>query len=162
MPDTRDTNKALARKILSAWNQRGETHMPEELAHPQMVRYFAPPVGMASALGQPPVAPALPVTAIQGQNYQEDLIIADAEYTFTAWHMTGQHLGTLYGRPATGLPVTVYGADVIRVVDGQVIQHWDWYSKSRVQALGQLGLLDADMQSYLINNGLLGRNRKLP
>jgi predicted SnoaL-like aldol condensation-catalyzing enzyme len=161
MPDTRDTNRAVARQLLSAWNKHGETYMPKDLAHPQMVRYFPQPVGMASASGQPAVASALPRAAIQGQNYQEDMIIANGEYAFVAWHMTGVHAGQLYGRAATGGSVTVYGADILRVADGKVIEHWDYYSKSRVQALGQLGLLDADMQRYLISNHLLGRNRKL-
>lgn len=147
MPDSRDINKAVARQIMSAWNQRGETHIPQELAR-----------GLASAGGQ---APALPASAIQGQQFQEDILLADDQFAFIAWSMTGQHRGALYGRAGTNAPVTVHGADLFRVVDGQVTEHWDWYSKTRIQALGQLGLLDVRMQAQLVRDNLLGRNRKL-
>jgi len=148
MPDSRDTNKAVARQIMSAWNQRGETHIPQELAR----RLGATP-GQSQA--------ALPGSAIQGQQFQEDILLADNQFAFMAWSMTGQHRGPLYGRAGTNAPVTVHGADLFRVVDGQVTEHWDWYSKARIQALGQLGLLDVRMQSQLIRDNLLGRNRKL-
>jgi hypothetical protein len=161
MPDSRDHTRAVARQIMTAWNQRGETHLPEDLAHPQLKRHFPAPVGLAPAAGRPAAPPALPKTAIHGQHFHEDMIIADDQYAFIAWQMTGQHRGPLYGRAATGAPVTVHGADLIRLADGQVIEHWTWYSKSRVQALGQLGLLDAEMQDHLVRNNLVGRNRKL-
>ncbi|HKT06195.1 MAG TPA: ester cyclase [Rugosimonospora sp.] len=151
----------MARQIMTAWNDHGETHLPQHLAHPQMMRHFPHPVGLAAAAGGPPPEPALPRSAIHGQHFHEDMIIANHQYALIAWQMTGQHKGSLYGRAATGAPVTVYGADLIRLADGQVIEHWTWHSKSRLQALGQLGLLDDKMQNHLVSNNLLGRNRRL-
>jgi hypothetical protein len=162
MPDTRDINKAVARQLMSAWNQRGETYIPPDLAHPQLIRHFAAPVGLASATGQANPDAALPKSAVAGQQFTEELMVADEQYAFIAWQMTGQHRGALYGRAATNTTVTVHGSDLIRVVDGKVIEHWDWYSKARVQALAQAGLLDSTMQRTLVQNNLLGRNRRLP
>lgn len=163
MPDSiRDTNKAVARQVISAWNQRGETHLPDRLVHPQFVRFHPQPVGFAARGSDvSAVDAALPRTGIHGQQFKEDMVIADENYAFIAWSMSGQHRGELYGRKATGSPVTVRGADLIRLVDGKVIEHWDYYSKSRVQALAQLGLLDKQMQEQLIQQNLLSRNRRL-
>jgi hypothetical protein len=171
MPDERirETNKAVARQVLAAWNERGETHLPDDLVSPQMVRYFPYPVGYAARVpggataarvpGGATADVALPRSAFPDQQFTEQIVIADEQHVFIAWELKATHKGTLYGMQATGKEVLVYGSDIIRLANGKIIQHLDYYPKARMHALAQLGLLGQNVQQELISDGLLGRNR---
>jgi len=161
MPDEaiRETNKAVARRILAAWNERGETHLPDELVSPQMVRHF-PETGFAArAEGQPAGESVLPRDVFTNQRYTEEMVIADDRHVFIAWELRATHRGEMFGVQPTGREVVVFGSDVIRLADGKIIQHWDYYPKARIHAFAQLGLLDRDLQQRMIREGFLGRNR---
>jgi predicted ester cyclase len=54
-------------------------------------------------------------------------------------HVTGTHTGPLFG-PPTGRPVDITVIDVIRVVDGQIAEHWG--VPDRFALLAQTGVLD--------------------
>jgi hypothetical protein len=162
MPDERirETNKSVARQVIEAWNAQGETHLPNDLVSPQMVRHY-PRMASFAALngGERPADPALPRDAFRDQRYTEQMLIADDHHVFVAWELTAEHAGTFHGKSATNKRVTVYGSDVIRVADGKIIRHWEYYPKARMAALAQLGLLDTGVQRRMIRDGMLGRNR---
>lgn len=162
MPDEtiRETNKAVARQVIEAWNQRGETHLPTDLISPRMVRHHPHPTAFAALNGDANAAdPALSRSAFPDQQFTEQMVIADEKHVFIAWELRASHKGSLHGKRATGQEVVVFGSDVIRLADGKIIQHWDYYPKARVHALAQLGLLDSGVQQQMIRDGLLGRNR---
>lgn len=163
MPDqqTRDANKAIARTILQAWNDRGESHLPDDLVSPRMVRYFPQLAASAARIDESPLDPVLPKEAFSDQHFTEHMLIADDRHVFIAWELTATHRGRWHGREATGRKVTVYGSDVIRVSGGKIIEHWDYHPKARIHAAAQLGLLDGDVQQDMIGSGQLGRNRRL-
>jgi predicted ester cyclase len=162
MPDEsiRETNKAVARQVIEAWNQRGETHLPNELVSSQMVRHHQGMGFAALGDGGTPADAALPRSAFRDQHFTEELVLADEHHAFIAWELTATHHGEIHGMAATGRQVTVFGSDVIRLADGKIIQHWDYYPKARVHALAQLGLLSRDVQRQMIDQGQFGRNRR--
>jgi predicted ester cyclase len=156
----RDSNKEVARSLLKAWNDLGESHLPSNLVSPKLVTYYPRPLDRAArGQGNALYETVLPRKGFQDQHFKEQIVIADDEHVFIAWEVTGTHKGSLYGLPATGRTVTAYGSDVIRVVDGRIVEHLNYYSKTRMQVLARLGLLHRDQQRFMIANGLLGRNR---
>jgi len=154
-----DKNKEVARTLLKAWNERGESYLPSELVSPKLVTYLPYPFdrtarGRGSAIDET----VLPGKGFRDQQFKEQVLIADDKYIFIGWEVTGTHAGTLYGQPATGKTVTAHGADIIRVVDGQIVEHKHYYSRVRLQVLARLGLLNRNQQRYMLANGLIGRN----
>ena len=151
-------NKAIVRKLLAAWNRRGETYFPAELVGPTLVTRFPEPVTATVKAKQLELKsePALPKEAFPDQQFEEQIVIAEDDLVFIAWSVSGTHSGPLYGRAATGKKVTVYGADAVRLANGKIVEHWNYYAKARVTALAKLGLLDQTMQDLLLSKGLLG------
>jgi predicted ester cyclase len=156
---TRERAKQVARKMLEAWNAEGETYLPEDLMGPTLVTHFPQRLERANGGARRRVASeaALPREAFSGQRFEEEIVLSDGEYVFLAWSVTATNDGPVFGRAPTGKEVRVYGADVIRVDQGRIAEHWDYYTKARTHALAQLGLLDAEMQKTLEAERLLGR-----
>lgn len=171
MPDTktRDKNKAVARSLLEAWNKRGESYLPSNLISPKLVTYLPGSLGRVARGGSANanVEVALPRAAIQNQSFKEQVLIADEEYVLICWDVSGTHVGPLFGLAATGQKVTAPGADVLRIVNGKIVEHINYYSRTRLHTLARLGLLSRSQKGLLarkktlLNDVLLGRNRAI-
>ena len=68
----------------------------------------------------------------------EDLVVA-GDTVWTRNVATGTHDGPFMGFPASGRPIRVDVIDVLRVVDGRVVEHWG--VPDRLGALLQTGSL---------------------
>ncbi|MFD6160875.1 ester cyclase [Nocardia sp. NPDC060256] len=160
MTDLREANKVVAREILAAWNERGESYIPRHLVSEQFIRYFPHPVGFAAYNGKgEPSDPVLPKSAFPNQHFTEQMMIADDQNVFLAWDLTATHRGEFYGLEPTNKDILVYGSDVFRIADGKIVQHWDYYPKARINALAQLDGLGPDIQRKIMDDGYLRRNR---
>lgn len=159
--DVREQGKAVARRMLEAWNRRGETHLVEDLISPHLVTTFARPItfGPGSERNRQLHEAALPRSAFSNQRFEEEILLAERDTVFVAWTVTATNDGPLFGRPPTGKEVTVHGADVLRVVEGKIATHRHFYGKTRAHALARLGLLDPEMQRMLLAEGLIARGR---
>jgi len=158
---SRETNKAVARRLLELWNERQESYLPPDLTSPGLITHFrnrvSAPAEEKTVRAQ--LETVVPGNAFRNQQFEEQVLIADDEYVFIGWEMKGTHDRPLYGHPATFKTVTTTGADVLRIQDGMIVEHWDFYTKARIHLLARLGLLDREMQKHLVVNELLGRNR---
>jgi predicted ester cyclase len=68
----------------------------------------------------------------------EDLVVA-GDIVWTRNVATGTHDGTFAGNPPTGRPIRVDVFDVLRVVDGRVVEHWG--VPDRLGVLLQIGAM---------------------
>lgn len=172
MVDTkaRDKNKAIARNMLKAWNKQGQTHLPRELISTKLVTYGDSGRSVRDARASAAAETVLPAKAFGKQRFVEQIVIADDERVFIAWEVTGTHSGALYGVAATGQTVRAHGADVLRIADGKIIEHINYYSTPRLHLLARLGMFSGGRKSLfgtraqkerLMTEGLLGRNRAL-
>ena len=50
--------------------------------------------------------------------------IEDGEWVANRYTIRGTNTGDFFGRPPTGRPFETTGLDMVRVHDGQVIEHW--------------------------------------
>jgi predicted ester cyclase len=46
------------------------------------------------------------------------------EWVANRYRISGTHLGDFFGQPPTGKTFEVSGMDMVRVVDGQLVEHW--------------------------------------
>jgi hypothetical protein len=168
-PKIRERNKEIARNLLAAWNKQGETHLPANLISSKLITYL-PGAGGRTARGaraNTKVETALPAKAFREQRFSEQVLIADDEYVMIGWEVSGTHAGSLFGLAASGLTVTAPGADVFRIVDGKIVEHITYYSRTRLHALARLGLLGRRQKGLLaqkerlLTPDLLGRNRAI-
>ena len=164
-PNERDLEKRnvdVVRKMLQAWNYRKEAHLVPELLDPTTVTHFAKPVVLTEGRDHQPseVETALPREAFPDQQFTEEIVLSEGDLVFVGWKATGTQQGNFQGNAPTQKPVTVHGSDVIRVTDdGKIAEHMGYYSKPRVHALAQLGLLDDPTQERLRTKALLQRGR---
>jgi predicted ester cyclase len=93
--------------------------------------------------------------AFPDQHYAEDLVIAEGDMVYLGWHGTATFSGTVYGHKGTGEFLDVHGAEVLRFKNGKVVEHWDHFTKPRLEALIDVGTWDDKMVEALRQAGLL-------
>jgi predicted ester cyclase len=50
--------------------------------------------------------------------------VENGEWVANQYRISGTHTGDFFGRPPTGQRFEVTGMDMVRVVDGRVVEHW--------------------------------------
>jgi len=64
-------------------------------------------------------------TAFPDMEFRVDVLIAVDDLVVSHWTLTGTHTGgAYYDVPASGEPVTINGTAILRMRDGQVVEHW--------------------------------------
>ena len=54
-----------------------------------------------------------------------DLLIESGDLVVSNWTVTGTHTGTpFFDVPPSGQPVTINGTAILRIRDGQIVEHW--------------------------------------
>ena len=57
--------------------------------------------------------------------------VAEGEWIAHRYLLRGTHTGDLFGRPPTGAPFETRGLDMVRVRDGQLVEHWAFAGSMR-------------------------------
>lgn len=156
----KDDSKKVAREMLAAFNDAGETHLVDDLVSDDVVTRFVDTVRVSRNGGRRERVASevvLPRDAFPDQHFEEQIVIAQNDLVFIAWDLTGTHQGEFLGKKATNKEITVHGSDVLRVRDSKIVEHWNFYAKPRVHALARLGLLDVKTGKDLKRRGLIRR-----
>jgi predicted ester cyclase len=120
---SRETNKALARRIpLEAYNQ-GEIAVFDEVVAETVADHFPPPGFPAGREGYKLFVPALRA-AFPNLQATLDLEIADGEKVVHRLTVRGTHKGEFMGIPATGKQVMWTETHILRFADGTIVEHW--------------------------------------
>ena len=140
-PTTMDSAAlTVLRRVFAEGFATGDGSVVEELCAPDLVEHQFGMAGtgddarrqVKEAIGQ--VHAAIPDLAFAIEDWTED-----GDTLWARVHVTGTHTGPLFG-PPTGRPVDITVIDVIRVVDGQIAEHWG--VPDRFALLAQTGVLD--------------------
>jgi predicted ester cyclase len=65
--------------------------------------------------------------------------VVDGDVVWTRNRATGTNDGSFLGNPPTGKPMSIDVFDVLRVVNGKIVEHWG--VPDRLGVLFQLGLM---------------------
>jgi predicted ester cyclase len=129
----------IVRRLIDEGFSQGRLEVCDELISSELVEHqdFGP--GHASgADGAKAVIVSLRRAFSDFQLRIEDLVVADD----TVWIRnvaTGTNDGSYMGHPPTGKPIRIEVYDVLRVSDGQIVEHWG--VPDRLGALLQTGLV---------------------
>jgi steroid delta-isomerase-like uncharacterized protein len=132
-------NKSLVRRIFEEGFNQGRLAIADEIFAPDFVDH-------SSAPGLPATGPeSFRQTAIMFRSAFPDVratiddLIAEGDKVVvrSTWH--GSHQGDFFGIPPTGKDFTLTAIDIVRVVDGKVVEHWG--NEDDLGMLAQLGIV---------------------
>lgn len=64
-------------------------------------------------------------SAFLDMDFTVDLLIESDDLVVSNWTVTGTHTGTdFFDVPASGQPVEINGTAILRIRDGQIVEHW--------------------------------------
>jgi predicted SnoaL-like aldol condensation-catalyzing enzyme len=64
------------------------------------------------------------------------------DMVFVHYHFTGTNTGSFLGMPPTNKKIDYMGVDLLRIKDGQAVEHWDY--ADNVTYMKQMGMLPED------------------
>ena len=68
---------------------------------------------------------ATSTSGVPGHDLSVDLLIESGDLVVSHWTLKGTHAGApFYDVPASGAPVTINGTAILRIRDGQIVEHW--------------------------------------
>ena len=119
-----EANKALARRFNEEVFNKGNIQAIDELFSPSYVNHTAPP-GLPAGSNGTKVFVTMFRTAFPDLHITLEDIIAEGEKVVTRWLAQGTQQGAFLGVAATGKPIRLSGIDILRIVDGKIVEHWD-------------------------------------
>lgn len=139
-----EQNKVVARRFGEEVWGRGDLQAAEELLAEDFIEHNPVPGQGPGREGHKQVLkvwraafPDLTITV--------DDLLGDGDQVVLRWTAHATHRGELMGIPATGRPVTLTGIDILRIVDGRIVERWGEFNSAEM--LQQLGALPAAQPS---------------
>jgi steroid delta-isomerase-like uncharacterized protein len=133
-----EQNKLVAQRFGQQVWGRGDMQAADEVLEDDFVEHNPAPGQAPGREGHKQVLkvwraafPDLTITA--------DDVLADGDKVALRWTAHATHHDELMGMPATGRPVTLTGIDILRIVDGRIVERWGEFNG--VEMLQQLGAL---------------------
>ena len=133
-----DRNKAVVRRVIEEVQNAKNMDVFDELNAPDFVDLSAPP-GMPTDREGGKMFLGGFLTAFPDSQVTIDDMIAEGDRVATKKTFTGTHTGDLGEIGATGKRVTIQYVDILRLRDGQIIEHW--LSMDQLSFMQQLGVI---------------------
>jgi len=133
-----EENKAVIRRYVEDVQNGKNWDVYDELTAEDFVNHSAPPGVPDDREGQKMYLGAF-MAAFPDCRFAIDDMIAEGDQVVTKKTFTGTHTEELNGIPPTGKHVTLQFADVMRVRDGKIVEHW--LAMDQMSFMQQLGLL---------------------
>ena len=137
-------NKTTVRRFVDEVQSEGNIDAIDELCSPEFVNHSAPP-GVPSNCEGVKQLTAMFRQAFPDSYFTVEDMVAEGDKGPTRKTFYGTHQGAFMGIPPTGQQVSIGLIDIVRIADGQVVEHW-----SMVDNLGmmqQLGVIPGSRQS---------------
>ena len=135
---TAETNKATIRRIVEEIQNGDNLALIDELAAPTFVNHTPAPGLSPDREGIKQLLSMFRAAFPDGVMTIEDMI-AEGDKVVSRKTYRGTHQGEFLGIPPTGRQVSVGLIDIMRLVDGQVVEHWS--VGDDLGMLQQLGVL---------------------
>jgi predicted ester cyclase len=132
-------NKEVVRRFVDEYQTGASESAFEELMHPEILDHSRPP-GIAP--GAEGVRQQFDGFRAAFPDFRATILdqIAQGDKVVTRKVFHGTHEGELWGIPPTGREVEIHVIDIVRVEDGQIVEHWN--QVDRMGLMQQLGVLE--------------------
>jgi predicted SnoaL-like aldol condensation-catalyzing enzyme len=118
-----EENKALVRRFVDEVQSGGNIDLIDEICSPAFVNHSAPPELPADREGIKIVTNMFRGAFPDSYFTVEDMI-AEGDKVATRKTFHGTHEGEFMGIPPTGRGVSMGLIDIVRISEGQVVEHW--------------------------------------
>ena len=133
-----EENKAVIRRFVEEVQNNKNWDVYDKLYAEDFVNHSAPP-GVPDDRGGHKMFLGAFMAAFPDGRFTIDDMIAEGDQVVTKKTFTGTHTAELSGIPPTGQRVTLQFADIMRVRDGQIVEHW--LAMDQLSFMQQLGAL---------------------
>jgi predicted ester cyclase len=132
--------KDVVRSFIDRYQTGGDDRALEELMHPDIVDHSRPP---GVALGAEGVRQQFDGFRGAFSDFRATILdqVAEGDKVVTRKVFRGTHDGSFQGIEPTGRAVEIHVIDIVRVADGQIVEHWNCVD--RLGLLAQLGAFPA-------------------
>ena len=135
---TTELNKAVIRRFVEEVQNQKNWEAFDELNADDFVNLSAPPGVPSDKEGGKMFLGAF-ISAFPDSHVTIEDMIAEGDQVVTKKTFNGTHTGELNGIPPTGNRVSIQYVDIMRVRDGQIVEHW--LSMDQLSFMQQLGLV---------------------
>jgi steroid delta-isomerase-like uncharacterized protein len=118
-----EENKATVRRFVDEVQSGGNIDAIDELCSPEFVNHSAPP-GVPSNCEGVKLVTAMFRQAFPDSYFTVEEMVAEGDKVATRKTFHGTHQGEFMGIPPTGQQVSIGLIDIVRIADGQVVEHW--------------------------------------
>jgi steroid delta-isomerase-like uncharacterized protein len=136
--DDVERNKAVIRRFVQEVQNEKNWAAFDELNADDFVNHSAPPGVPSDKAGGEMFLRGF-LGAFPDCRFTIDDMIGEGDQVVTKKTFTGTHTAELNGIPPTGRRVTLQFADIMRVRDGQIVEHW--LAMDQLSFLQQLGVI---------------------
>jgi steroid delta-isomerase-like uncharacterized protein len=133
-----ELNKAVIRRFVEEVQNQKNWEAFDELNADDFVNLSAPPGVPSDKEGGKMFLGAF-ISAFPDSHVTIEDMIAEGDQVVTKKTFNGTHTGELNGIPATGNRVSIQYVDIMRVRDGQIVEHW--LSMDQLSFMQQLGVV---------------------
>lgn len=119
-----EENKALMKRFVTEYQTNHDDAVLYELMSPDFVDHSAPAGLPAGREGVKVLFDAFH-EAFEGFSAQIADQVAELDKVVTRKAFHGRHVGDFMGLSATGKDVRINVIDVVRIADGQIVEHWN-------------------------------------
>ncbi len=133
-----ERNKAVIRRFVEEVQNQKNWDAFDELNSSHFVNLSAPPGVPSDKEGGKMFLGAF-INAFPDSYVTIEDMIAEGDRVVTKKTFTGTHTGELSGIPPTGNRVSIQYVDIMRVLDGQIVEHW--LSMDQLSFMQQLGVV---------------------
>jgi predicted ester cyclase len=147
--DTLKQNKEVMRQMLEAYNT-GDTEIVKKLLHPE-IKDRSREIGFEDGLRRAHAIKRVQTEILRHEDafpdkkFEEDFLVAEGDTVVLRWRFTGTHKGPILGIAPTGKRVHAHGTEVVRIKDGQIVEHVGDEGMNLLNILWQVGKLDKDL-----------------
>jgi len=133
-----ELNKAVIRRFVEEVQNQKNWETFDELNADDFVNLSAPP-GVPSDKEGGKMFLAAFISAFPDSTVTIQDMIAEGDRVVTKKTFSGTHTGELNGIPPTGNRVSIQYVDIMRVRDGQIVEHW--LAMDQLSFMQQLGVI---------------------
>ena len=137
-PESAESVRALMEEFWTAYNAGDADTILGRIFSPDFVNYTPAPGFPATGEGLVQTMQFF-AAGFPDQQAAVEEIVVEGDLVAARVTVTGTHLGTAYGVPATGRTVTYGGLTIVRVAGGKMVENWGFYDQ--VSILAQIGAM---------------------
>jgi steroid delta-isomerase-like uncharacterized protein len=134
-----EQNKALARQLVEEVLNRGNMSLADEILAPNFVEHEELPPEIPPGREAPKMMFTMLRSAFPDFKATIDDIVAEGDKVVIRQTWTGTHKGEFMGIPPTGKSISINVIDIIRIAEGQFVEHWG--VMDQMAMMQQLGVI---------------------